>query len=110
MDITAHHFDAPDGLRDYVKQHTYVQTEALTFHELTCRQHAAYFLQLQLSDWAPVEGDWWSVTADLRGPDGHTIGRRPAMVYAKKYDIPTYTTFKIEGALFSLGMRTVSVA
>lgn len=110
LDVTAHHFgQGPDGLRDYVKQWAPVNTGGPAFVEAVCRQHAAYFLTLQLTCWTKVDDDWWGVNADLRGPDGQMIGQRPALIYGKPYDVPVYTNFKVSDALFSLGIRTVNV-
>ena len=109
MDVSVHHFGALQHT-DYVREYLTVPMSGVFSQDITCRQHAAYFLQLQFQDWVAADDDWWSVTVSLKGPDGSTIGRRPALVYAHPYDVPTHAAFKTDhSGLFSLGLRTVAI-
>ncbi len=72
---------------------------------------ARYSLQLQLEGWTDTGiGDFLGCSAGLSDVTGRLIGRRPAYLYRKPYDHPTFTSFEQldNTGLWVLAMRVVA--
>lgn len=110
-EISAHRIGGADGYRRYGPWETSVIDFGETWVDLIAQEHAAYFIQVILRDWQPVDDEWRAGTVELRSPDGQPLGRRPVMVYDRPYDIPTHALFQARypdiGA-YSLSIRCVS--
>ena len=67
-------------------------------------------IQVRLDSWVPVDDDWMSCRVSLIDYSGQFLGTRPAVVFRRPYDVPTYTLFQpkwAEGGVYSLGLRMV---
>lgn len=65
-------------------------------------------MTLRFDSWVPVDDDWTSCRVTLTDYSGQFYGTRPALVFRRPYDVPTYTLFQprwAEGGVYSLGLR-----
>jgi hypothetical protein len=63
--------------------------------------------------WVPVDDDWISCQVQLSLIDGQPVGARPALLFRRPYDVPTYTLFQPRWAdlgVFSLGLRSLNAS
>jgi hypothetical protein len=69
---------------------------------------ARWGMQVRLGSWVPVDDDWISCQVTLTDYSGQFFGTRPALVFRRPYDVPTYTLFQPrwdETGVYSLGLR-----
>lgn len=67
-------------------------------------------MNVLFQSWVPVDDDWISCRVTLTDYCGSFYGTRPALVFRRPYDVPTYTLFQprwTEGGVYSLGLRVV---
>lgn len=68
---------------------------------------ASLYLRVELSHWRELDGGWLCALATLEDVNGWRIGRRPALIYNRPYDVPTVTSFYVpsEDCVFALSIR-----
>lgn len=69
------------------------------------------WMQLTFADWTPITDEWMSCRIQLDNGYGANVATRPALLFRKPYDVPTYTTFQSkwpDDGVFSLGLRMLS--
>lgn len=89
-----------------------ITTTAFERFEVPASDPSRYWLTLLLTNWEPVADDFLACTMQLEDMNGMMLGVRPACVYGKPHDVPTYTSIREprapEWGLLSVGMRVVS--
>ena len=84
-----------------------VHPSAIWYVHLTASTTASLFLEAQFSHWRTLDQGWLAALVDLRDVNGWSIGRRPALIYDRPYDVPTVTNFHVPGEslVFALSIR-----
>jgi len=69
------------------------------------------WMRLTFVDWVPVNDEWTSCRIEMANGYGSPVATRPALIFRKPYDVPTYTTFQSkwpDDGVFSLGLRALA--
>jgi hypothetical protein len=68
---------------------------------------ASLYLRAEFADWTPLDAGWSSAQVRLEDVNGWAIGTRPALIYQRPYDVPTFTSFYVpkDQGVFSLSIR-----
>lgn len=74
---------------------------------LDCASTASLWLRVDFRDWSDLGGGWLGATAELSDVNMCPLGRRPALVYDRPYDVATVTSFYVprEQMVFQLLTR-----
>ncbi|WP_043688364.1 hypothetical protein, partial [Streptomyces xylophagus] len=91
------------------KVHCFTPT-SIEYVAIDSTSDSRLYITAEFSDWTELSGGWVSVRASLRDMNGWTIGRRPALIYNRPYDVPSTTSFYLPqgGGMFALNTRVYS--
>lgn len=99
-----------DAERKFGPQSLQITTSAVESWDITGTD-TRWGMQVRFDSWAPVDEEWMSCRVTLTDYSGQFFGTRPALVFRRPYDIPTYTLFLprwADAGVYSLGLRMVS--
>lgn len=110
LEISAHVIGGPEVYpRHWGPTVTEIPTDpgARSCVMLDCASTANLYLRVEFRDWSDLGGGWLSATAELSDVNMYPLGRRPALVYDRPYDVATITSFYIprEQMVFQLLTR-----
>jgi hypothetical protein len=114
LEINVHRIGGVYGPRHWRREYFSVNPHSIHSTEVVALdnvQDARLWIHVELSAWTEtVIPDFLACRAKLLDINGQSIGLRPAYVYSKPHDIPTYTSFDSapKDGLYVLSMRVVT--
>lgn len=84
---------------------------AIEHREIDSAVVLGQWMRLIFEDWVPVDDEWTSCRIRLTNAYGSPVATRPALLYRKPHDIPTYTLFQSrwpDDGAYSLGLRALA--
>lgn len=111
LEINVHRIGGVDGPRHWRCESAPIALSCIERVNLDAYTNASLWMAVQLSAWAPAAiEEFYACRAQLIGINGENLGTRPAYLYSRPHDIPTYTSFERvkEHGLYVLSLRIIS--
>lgn len=110
LEATLHRIGGtPDVPRMWLPRSFHATLTAYERWTIASAEKPYWEMMISADAWVPLDDDeWMSARITLTDMSGQFYGTRPALIYRKPYDIPTYTQFQPrwgDVGLFSLGLR-----
>ncbi len=110
IELTAHRLGGPDGdPRAWGPTTCSLNEGDVVWQTIEPANGPAYaYLRLDIRDVALTDEEFGACTLRLSTMNGQPLGTRPALLYVKPYDVPTYTQFRSAWlGVFSVGLRVI---
>ncbi len=118
VEVTIHRIGGPDGENGWEIPRSWgpavVSLEepniALTSTYVHPTKGGPAGLVIRTAELVLVDEEFASLQLILETVDGRLLGRRPALVYRRPYDVPVYCTIQDQGewnGTFSIGLRVI---